>query len=126
MPLWDSSMSKLIASSLAALVLGCSMAWAEGPVDKVTFTIDMWRKPGSNNAGLVDITVNNGNDFAISSIRLRCDYMAKAGGKKIEAEQTIPLKLAANAKKTFKKSKFPYIDTAAADGTCKLLDATKM
>ncbi|MEW6768700.1 MAG: hypothetical protein AB1342_11780 [Pseudomonadota bacterium] len=118
-------MSKLIASSLAALVLGCSIACAEGPADKVTFNIDMWRKPGSNNAGLIDITVDNKNDFALSGIRLRCDYMAKTGGKKIEAEQTIALKLGANAKKTFKKSKFPYIDTATADGTCKLVGATK-
>src|SRR5258708_527035 len=79
-------MSKTIASTLAALVLGCSIAWAEGPADKVTFAIDMWRKPGSNNAGLIDITVNNANDFAIGGIRLRCDYMAKVGGKKIEAQ----------------------------------------
>ena len=119
-------MSKMIASALAVLVLAGSMALAEGPGDKVTFTIDMWRKPGSNNAGLVDITVNNANDFDISAIRLRCDYMVKAGGKKIEAEQNIPLKLKANTKKTFKKTKFPYIDTAAADGNCKLVSATKM
>lgn len=118
-------MSRLIASTLAALVLGCSIASAEGPADKVTFTIDMWRKPGSNNAGLVDITVDNKNDFAISSIRVRCDYVVKAGGKKIEAEQNIPLKLKATTKKTFKKEKFPYIDIAAADGACKLVSASK-
>lgn len=119
-------MSKIIASALAVLLLAGSVARAEGPGDKVAFTIDMWRKPGSNNAGLVDITVNNANDFAIGAIRLRCDYMAKVGGKKIEAEQNIPLKLKANTKKTFKKTKFPYIDTAAADGNCKLVSATKM
>ena len=118
-------MSRLIASTVAALVLGCSIASAEGPADKVTFTIDMWRKPGSNNAGLVDITVDNKNDFAISSIRVRCDYVVKAGGKKIEAEQNIPLKLKATTKKTFKKEKFPYIDIAAADGACKLVSASK-
>ena len=119
-------MSKIVASTLTVLVLAGSAALAEGPGDKVTFTVDMWRKPGSNNAGLVDITVNNGNDFAISGIRMRCDYVVKAGGKKIEAEQNIPLKLKANTKKTFKKTKFPYIDTAAADGNCKLISATKM
>jgi hypothetical protein len=118
-------MSRLIASTLAVLVLTGGVALAEGPADKVTFTIDMWRKPGSNNAGLVDITVNNANDFAISSIRVRCDYVAKAGGKKIEVEQNIPLKLKANTKKTFKKTKFAYIDTAAADGACKLMSASK-
>lgn len=118
-------MSRLIASTLAVFVLGCSIASAEGPADKVTFTIDMWRKPGSNNAGLVDVTVDNKNDFAITGIRLRCDYMVKAGGKKIEAEQNIPLKLKANTKKTFKKEKFPYIDVTAADGACKLVSASK-
>jgi hypothetical protein len=118
-------MSRLIASTLAVLVLTGGVALAEGPADKVTFTIDMWRKPGSNNAGLVDITVDNKNDFPISNIRLRCDYVAKAGGKKIEVEQNIPLKLKANTKKTFKKTKFAYIDTAAADGACKLMSASK-
>ena len=118
-------MSRLIASTLAALVLGCSIASAEGPADKVAFTIDMWRKPGSNNAGLVDITVDNKNDFAISGIRVRCDYVMKAGGKKIEVQQNIPLKLKANTKKTYKKEKFAYIDTAAADGACKLISASK-
>jgi hypothetical protein len=117
-------MSKIIASTLTALVLGCSIACAEGPADKLTFTIDQWRKPGSNNAGMIDITVNNANDQAVSAIRLRCDYMAKTG-KKIEAEQTIPLKLAANTKKTFKKAKFPYIDTSVADGACKIVSVTQ-
>ena len=118
-------MSKIAVTTIAALVLGCSIASAQDAGNKVTFTIDMWRKPGSNNAGLVDITVDNKNDFDIGGIRLRCDYMAKAGGKKIEVEQNIPLKLKANTKKTFKKTKFPYNDTAAADGTCKLVSATK-
>ena len=118
-------MSRLIASTLAVLVLTSGVALAEGPADKVTFTIDMWRKPGSNNAGLVDITVDNKNDFPISVIRVRCDYVVKTGGKKIEAEQNIPLKLKASTKKTFKKTKFPYIDTATADGACKLVSASK-
>ena len=122
-------MSRMIASALCAsfvaLVMTGSVAGAADH-DKVTFSIDKWRKPGSNNAGLVDITVDNKNDFAISAIRLRCDYMAKTGGKKFEAEQNVPLKLKANTKKTFKKTKFPYIDMAAADGTCKILSATKM
>ena len=117
-------MSKIIVSTLAVFALGCCVAHAQDASGKVTFTIDQWRKPGSNNASLIDITVDNKNDFAISGIRLRCDYMAKTG-KKIEAEQNIPLKLAANAKKAFKKTKFPFIDTAAADGSCKLVSATK-
>lgn len=123
-------MSKMIASTLSvfvtALVMSSGVALAAEPGDKVTFTIDKWRKPGSNNAGLVDITVNNANDFAIGAIRLRCDYVVKAGGKKIEAEQNMPLTLKANNKKTFKKTKFPFIDTATADGACKLVSATKM
>ncbi len=119
-------MSKITSTLWAFLILMATGAHAAEPGDKVTFTIDMWRKPGSNNAGLVDITVDNKNDFAISGIRLRCDYMAKVGGKKIEAEQNVPLTLKANTKKTFKKTKFPYIDTAAADGACKLVSATKM
>ncbi|MBI3699065.1 MAG: hypothetical protein HY242_01285 [Afipia sp.] len=117
-------MSKIVVSTLAAFAMSCCIAHAQDTSGKVTFTIDQWRKPGSNNAGLIDITVNNANDKAITAIRLRCDYMAKTG-KKVEAEQTIPLKLAANAKKTFKKTKFPYIDTSAADGACKIVSVAQ-
>ncbi len=118
-------MFKIAASIAVASALFATSAVAQEPAAKVTYTIDKWHKPGSNNPGLIDVTVNNANDFPITAIRLRCDYAMKAGGKKIEAEQTLPLKLKANTKKTFKKNKFPYIDTNAADGTCKLVSASK-
>jgi hypothetical protein len=124
-------MTRTIASTLCISFGICIATLATGmPAnaadhDKVTFNIDKWRKPGSNNAGLIDITVDNKNDFALTAIRLRCDYTVKAGGKKIEAEQTVPLKLKANTKKTFKKTKFPFIDTATADGSCRIIGATK-
>lgn len=122
-------MSKTIASalcaSLAALIMAGSVASAADH-DKVTFTIDKWRKAGSNNIGTADITIDNGNDFAISGIRVRCDYVVKAGGKKIETEQTVAIKLKAKTKKTFKRTKFPYIEVSEADGACKILGATKM
>lgn len=118
-------MSKIIASTLAALVLGCSIAWADGPADKVTFVIDLWRKPGSNNIGTADVTIDNGNDFAIKDIRVRCDYAVKATGKKIETTQNVAVTVKAKTKQTFKKTKFPYIDQDAAQGSCKVQSADK-
>ncbi len=118
-------MSKIIASTLAALVLGCSVASAEGPGDKVMFVIEQWRKPGSNNIGTADVTIDNGNDFAIKDIRVRCDYAVKATGKKIETNQNVAVTVKAKTKKTFKKTKFPYIDQDAAQGSCKVQSAEK-
>ncbi len=118
-------MTKIFASTLAALVLGCSVASAEGTADKVTFVIDLWRKAGSNNIGTADVTIDNRNDFAIKDIRVRCDYAMKATGKKIETTQNVAVTVKAKTKKTFKKTKFPYIDQDTAQGSCKIQSAEK-
>ena len=118
-------MSKIIASTLAALVLGCSVASAEGPGDKVMFVIELWRKPGSNNIGTADVVIDNGNDFAIKDIRVRCDYAVKATGKKIETTQNVAVTVKAKTKQTFKKTKFPFIDQQTSEGSCKVQSAEK-
>ena len=52
--------------------------------------------------------------------------MSKVGGRKIETEQNIPVTVKAKSKKTFKKTKFAYIDTGAAEGSCKVRSATQI
>lgn len=120
-------MKTLLAPIITAMVLasGVTMASAADPGDKVTVSIEKWRKPGSNNIGTADITVTNDNAFAVKDIRVRCNYVAKDGGRKIETDQKIAVTVKANSKKSFKKTKFPFIDTAAAEGACKVSSATQ-
>lgn len=122
-------MSKKIAAAFVAFALAGGMICARqshaADQDQVKFTIEKWRKPGSNNIGTADITIDNGNDFAIKDVRIACHYMAKAGGKKIETEQTVAVTVKAKTKKTFKKTKFPFIDQTAADGKCELVSVQK-
>ena len=109
-------MSKIIASTLAVLVLGCSVASAEGPGDKVMFVIELWRKPGSNNIGTADVVIDNGNDFAIKDIRVRCDYAVKATGKKIETTQNVAVTgCAMGTASTATKNHCPRSRAAAGD-----------
>ena len=98
---------------------------AAKPGDKVKVSIEKWRKPGSNNAGTADITVTNDNDFAVKDIRVKCDYMSKTGGRKIETDQRLALTIKAKTTKLFKKTKFPFIDQEAAEGSCKVTGATQ-
>lgn len=119
-------MSRMAASLLAALMLTGGLALAAEPGDKVTFTIDQWRKPGSNNIGTADITINNDNDFAVKDVRVQCHYTVKATGKKIETSQTVAVTVKPKTKQTFKKTKFPFIDQQAAEGTCNLVSADKV
>lgn len=118
-------MVRWMAPACAALLLAtfpCASRAADQ--DQVKYSIDKWRKPGTNNIGTADITITNGNDFAIKDIKIACHYMAKTG-KKIETEQTIAVTMKAKTTKTFKKTKFPFIDIAAADGKCELIGVQK-
>lgn len=116
----------VIVSAIAAIFLGSTgIADAAGPGDKVTIKIERWRKPGSNNIGTADITVTNGNDFAVKDIRVSCDYMSKTGGRKIETDQRLTIKIKAKTTKLFKKTKFPFIDQETATGSCKVESAAQ-
>lgn len=116
----------IIVSTIAAIFLGTTgTAFAADPGDKVKIKIEKWRKPGSNNIGTADITVTNDNDFAVKDIRVSCDYMAKTGGRKIETDQRLAIKIKAKTTKLFKKTKFPFIDTENATGTCKVESAAE-
>jgi hypothetical protein len=112
----------VIPAMAAAMLIGATpAAGAAEPGDRVSVSIDKWRKPGSNNIGTADVTITNDNDFAVKDIRVRCDYAD--GGRKIETEQNIATTVQAKSKKVLRKTKFPFIDTAAADGACKVRSA---
>jgi hypothetical protein len=118
-------MKPLVTPAMAALMLigAAPCAGAAEPADRVSVAIDKWRKPGSNNIGTADITITNDNDFAVKDIRVRCDYMAKTGGRKIETEQNIAVTVKAKSTKVLRKTRFPFIDTAETDGACKVRSA---
>ncbi len=119
-------MKTIIVSTIAAILLSATgPAFAADPGDKVKVTIEKWRKPGSNNAGTADITVTNDNDFVVKDIRVKCDYMSKTGGRKIETDQRLALTVKAKTTKLFKKTKFPFIDQETAEGSCKVTGATQ-
>ena len=116
-------MKTVVLPAMAAVMLigAAPLAGAAEPGDKVSVSIDKWRKPGSNNIGTADVTITNDNDFAVKDIRVKCNYMA--GGRKIETEQNIAATVKAKSTKMLPKTKFPFIDTAAADGACKVHSA---
>ncbi|MBN9580289.1 MAG: hypothetical protein J0G37_02095 [Afipia sp.] len=115
----------ILSATAAAFVATTGFANAADPGDNVKILIQKWRKPGSNNAGTADITVTNDNVFAVKDIRVKCDYTAKTGGRKIESEQRLAMTVKAKTTKLFKKTKFPFIDTDAAEGACKVTSATQ-
>lgn len=117
-------MKTITASVIAALLFGATgAAFAADPGDNVKIVIEKWRKPGSNNAGTADITVTNDNNFAVKDIRVKCNYMSKTGGRQIETDQRLALTVKAKTTKLFKKTKFPFIDQEAAEGSCKVMSA---
>ncbi len=119
-------MKTITVFAIAAIVLSATgAAFAADPGDNVKISIEKWRKPGSNNAGTADITVINGNDFAVKDIRVKCNYMSKTGGRQIETDQRLTVTVKAKTTKLFKKTKFPFIDQETAEGSCKVLSAAQ-
>ena len=112
---------------LAILCLvSASKTFAAEPFQNVRVTIEKWRKPGSNNIGTADITVTNDNAFAVKDIRVKCSYVAKAGGRNIETEQTLPVTVKAKTSSKFRKLKFGFIDVQAAEGSCEVRSVTQI
>jgi hypothetical protein len=119
-------MKTIIVSAIAAIFLGATgAAFAAEPGDKVKISIEKWRKPGTNNIGTADITVTNDNEFAVKDIRVKCDYMSRTGGRKIETDQRLALTVKAKTTKLFKKTRFPFIDQETAEGSCKVTGAAQ-
>lgn len=119
-------MKAIALSAAAAIFLSATgIVFAADPGDNVKISIEKWRKPGSNNAGTADISVTNDNDFAVKDIRVKCDYMSKTGGRKIETDQKLALTVKAKTTKLFKKTKFPFIDQDTSEGSCKVTGAAQ-
>jgi len=119
-------MKTIIVSAIAAIFVSATgPAFAADPGDNVKIKIEKWRKPGSNNIGTADITVTNDNDFAVKDVRVKCDYVSKTGGRKIETDQRLALTVKPKTTKLFKKTKFPFIDQEASEGSCKVTSAVQ-
>jgi len=113
------------AVGIALLLAGTAAAIAD-PADAVKVTKQVWKKPGRNNAGIADITINNDNPFAVKNIRIRCVFTTASTGKVTEIQQTVPGPLKAKTEQTFKKVSFGFIDTEEAEGACQVVAATQI
>ena len=116
----------LISSTIAGCVCAANMAVAADAGDAVKVVKEVWKKPGRNNIGVADITLSNGNDFAVKSIKIKCVFTTKATGKVTEIQQTIAGPVKAKSEQTFKKISFGFIDTQEAEGSCKVQGASQI
>lgn len=114
-------------TAVAILLLGTGAAVADpDPADAVKVIKQVWKEPGRNNAGIADITLSNGNAFAVKAIKIKCVFTTKSTGKVTEIQQTIAGPMKANAEQTFKKVSFGFVDTKAAEGECSVLGVTRI
>jgi len=113
------------AVAIACLLAGVTAAAAD-PADAVKVTKQVWKKPGRNNIGIADITINNDNPFAVKNIKIKCVFTTAASGKVTEIQQTVPGPLKARTEQTFKKVSFGFIDTQEAEGACQVVAATQI
>ena len=107
-------------------LIGINVAAAADPVDAIRVVKQVWKKGGRNTIGIADITISNGNAYAVKNIKVRCVFTTKSTGKVIEIQQTIAGPVKPKTEQTFKKVSFGFVDTAAAEGGCEIRSATRI
>ncbi|MDR3467680.1 MAG: hypothetical protein P4M07_17260 [Xanthobacteraceae bacterium] len=112
--------------AIAGLLVAGTAAGAAEPADAVKLVKEVWKKPGRNNIGVADLTISNGNPFAVKDVKIKCVFTAAATGKVTELQQSIPGPVKAMAEQTFRKVSFGFIDTRAEQGACQVLAATRI
>lgn len=119
-------MKRCAGAVAVVLSLVAGVAAAAEPADAVKVVKEVWKKPGRNNIGIADITINNGNPFAVKNIRIRCVFTTVATGKVTELQQTLTGPVKAGTEQTFRKVSFGFVDTQKAEGGCRVESATQL
>jgi hypothetical protein len=74
------------------------------PADRLTMKAMTWSLSGFKNVGIVNVTIENANDFPVKDIGIRCNFSGKSRTQLSTNDHRIFDTIPAKAKKTSKKS----------------------
>jgi hypothetical protein len=96
------------------------------PADRLTMKGMTWSLSGFKNVGIVNVTIENANDFAVKDVGIRCYFSGKSGTQLSSNNHTIFDTIPAKAKKAFKEVNVGLIDSQSATASCNVETAGRL
>jgi hypothetical protein len=88
------------------------------PADRLSLKGMTWSLGGFKNVGIVNLTIENSNDFAVKDVSVRCYFNGKSGTQLSANSHTIFDTIPAKSKKAFKEVNVGLIDSQSAKANC--------
>jgi hypothetical protein len=95
------------------------------PADRITMPSMTWSLGGLKNVGIVTVTINNGNDFPVKDIGIRCRFSGRSGTQLSDNVHVIFDTIPAKAKKAFKDVNMGLVDSQSAKAGCSVETASR-
>jgi hypothetical protein len=96
------------------------------PADRLAMKSMTWSLGGFKNVGLVNVTIENGNDFAVKDIGIRCHFSGKSGTELSANNYKIFDTIPAKATKKFKELNIGLINSQSAGASCSVENAQRL
>jgi hypothetical protein len=96
------------------------------PSDKLAMKAMTWSLGGFKNVGIVNVTIDNTNDFAVKDVGIRCYFSGKSGTQLSAISHTIYDSIPAKTKKAFKEVNIGLIDSQSAQARCNVETAGRL
>jgi hypothetical protein len=96
------------------------------PADRLTMTAMTWSIGGFKNVGIVNVTIENANDFPVKDVSIRCNFNGKSGTQLSTNDHKIFDTIPAKAKKTFKDVNVGLINSQSAGANCSIDSAQRL
>ena len=85
-----------------------------------------WSTGGFGSIGIVTVTIDNANDFAVKDIGIECRFSGKSGTLLTTATHRIYDTIQAKSKRTFKEVNVGFINSQSARGGCNVETARRL
>jgi len=96
------------------------------PADRLTMKGMTWSLSGFKNVGIVNVTIENSNDFAVKDVGIRCYFSGKSGTQLSANSHTIFDTIPPKSKKAFKEVNVGFIDSQSATASCNVETAGRV
>jgi hypothetical protein len=96
------------------------------PADRLTIKNMTWSLAGFKNVGLVNVTIENSNDFPVKDVGVRCYFSGKSGTQLSSNNHTIFDTIPAKAKKAFNEVNVGFINSQSATASFNIETASRL
>ena len=96
------------------------------PADRLTMKAMTWSLGGFKSVGIVNVSIENSNDFAVKDIGIRCYFSGKSGTQLSVSNHTIFDSIPAKTKKAFRDVNVGFVDSQSAKASCNVETAGRL